>query len=354
MKIALLNDTHVGVRNSAEVFINFQKRFYEEIFFPYCKNNNIKQIIHLGDYYDHRKFVNFKALRENRRHFLEPMKQAGMTMDIIPGNHDVFHKNTNDLCSLKELLGYYTSNINIIMKPSTLSYDGLDIHLLPWINPENYDHSMKFVKKNYGILFAHLELQGFEMMRGIKQPKGSGMGVEPFSHYDLVLSGHYHASSQQGNIRYLGSQMEFTWADAGDQKYFHIFDTDTQEVERIGNPLTLFEKIHYDDTDTDYTNYDINILTNKFVKVIVGNKSNPFMFDKFIERISELKTHDLKIAENFSEFLGENVLTNVEDIENTTDLMASYIDGVNTELDKEKLKTLMNSLYNDALDMEIQ
>jgi hypothetical protein len=78
------------------------------------------------------------------------------------------------------------------------------------------------------------------------------------------------------------------------------------------------------------------------------------MFDKFIERISELNTHDLKIAENFSEFLGENVLTNIEDVENTTDLMASYIDGVNTDLDKEKLKTLMNSLYNDAIDMEIQ
>ena len=52
--------------------------------------------------------------------------------------------------------------------------------------------------------------------------------------------------------------------------------------------------------------------------------------------------------------MGENVLTNVEDIENTTDLMASYIDGANTDLDKDKLKTLMNSLYNDALDMEIQ
>ena len=78
------------------------------------------------------------------------------------------------------------------------------------------------------------------------------------------------------------------------------------------------------------------------------------MFDKFIERISEQDTHDLKIAENFSEFLGENVLTSIEDVENTTDLMASYIDGVNTDLDKDKLKTLMNSLYNDAVDMEIQ
>ena len=105
MKIALLNDTHCGVRNSSQIFIDFQERFYKEVFFPFCKDNDIKKIIHLGDYYDHRKFVNFKALNANRNHFLEPMKQAGMTMDIIPGNHDVFHKNTNDLCSLKELLG---------------------------------------------------------------------------------------------------------------------------------------------------------------------------------------------------------------------------------------------------------
>jgi DNA repair exonuclease SbcCD nuclease subunit len=282
------------------------------------------------------------------------MKQYGMTMDIIPGNHDVFHKNTNSLCSLKELLGYYTSCINIIMKPSTINYDGCDIHLLPWINPENHEHSMDFIKKNKGILMAHLELADFEMMRGIKQPKGNGMGVEPFKHYDLCLSGHYHASSQQGNIRYLGCQMEFTWADAHDQKHFHIFDTDTKTIEAIPNPLRLFEKIYYDDTVQDYSNFDINTCTGKFVKVIVGNKSNPFMFDKLIERISELDTHDLKIAENFSEFLGDNVVANIEDVENTTDLMASYIDGVNTDLDKDKLKTLMNSLYNDAIDMEIQ
>jgi len=62
MKIALLNDTHCGVRNSSQIFIDFQERFYKEIFFPYCEENSIEHIIHLGDYYDHRKFVNFKAL----------------------------------------------------------------------------------------------------------------------------------------------------------------------------------------------------------------------------------------------------------------------------------------------------
>lgn len=104
MKIAVLNDTHCGIRNSSEIFLRNAADFYSKVFFPYCEENNIKQIVHLGDYYDHRKFVNFKALNHNRKNFLDPMRKLGMRMDIIPGNHDTFYKNTNDLNSLKELL----------------------------------------------------------------------------------------------------------------------------------------------------------------------------------------------------------------------------------------------------------
>ena len=349
-KIAVLNDTHCGVRNSSEIFIEYQRKFYKELFFPYCQKNNITHIIHLGDYYDHRKNVNFKALNANRQMFLKPLHDYGMTMDIIPGNHDVFHKNTNNLCSLKELLGYYTKNINIIMKPTTIR----DTHFLPWVNAENYEHSMKWVKsKKGGILFAHLELKDFEIMRGIKSP--TGMLKSQFTNFDRVYSGHYHTSSKQDNITYLGCQMEFTWADCEDDKHFHVFNTNGNTMTRVRNPFILYRKIYYNDDNINYDEIvDVSEYTDKFVKVIVEKKGNPFMFDKFIDRLSDINTHELKIAENFSEFLGENVVTSIEDVENTTDLMNNYIDGVNTDLNKDKLKTLMNSLYNEALDMEIQ
>ena len=101
MKVAILNDTHAGCRNSSDIFIKYQERFYNEVFFPYMEEHDIKQILHLGDYYDHRKYVNFKALNSNRKVFLDRIRELGIHMDIIPGNHDVFYKNTNDLCSLK-------------------------------------------------------------------------------------------------------------------------------------------------------------------------------------------------------------------------------------------------------------
>jgi len=70
MKLAILSDTHCGIRNSSDIFMEYQERFYEEVFFPYMLENDIKQILHLGDYYDNRKTVNFKALHRNRRSFL--------------------------------------------------------------------------------------------------------------------------------------------------------------------------------------------------------------------------------------------------------------------------------------------
>jgi len=197
MLIAVLNDTHCGVRNSSDVFLDYFAKFYGEVFFPYCEKHGIKQILHLGDYYDHRKFINFKALNHNRKTFLEPMCDLGMTMDIIPGNHDVVYKNTNELCSLKELLGYFLENVNIVMQPKVMNYDDCNVALLPWINPENYAESMKFVETcNASILGGHLELNGFDMMKGVQSH--GGMDPALFSRFEQVWSGHFHTKSKKG------------------------------------------------------------------------------------------------------------------------------------------------------------
>lgn len=352
MKIAILNDTHCGTRNSSEIFMNYQEAFYKDVFFPYLKENGIKNIIHLGDYYEHRKFVNFKALNHNRKVFLDALKQDGIVMDIIPGNHDVFYKNTNDLCSLKELLGYYTANVNIIMEPRVMDYAGCQIALVPWINNENYTESMKFLKNcKASIVGGHFELAGFDLMKGVKNMHG--MDAKLLSRFEHVWSGHFHTASEEGNIRYLGSQMEFTWADADDPKYFHVFDTETRELTPVRNPITIFEKIVYNDDKMDYNDFNVESVKNKFVKVVVVKKSDPYAFDKFIDRLQNVDTHELKIAETFTEFLGENVDDESISVEDTPSLLDSYVEAVETDLDKDKMKVLMRTLFTEASNLEI-
>ena len=110
----------------------------------------------------------------------------------------------------------------------------------------------------------------------------------------------------------------------------------------------------YDDTKEDYLHYDLSGVENKFVKVIVINKSDTFTFDRFIDRIQNRDIYELKIAENFNEFLGENVEDEEISVEDTNDLLYTYIDAVETDLDKSIIKMKMRDLMTEAQSMEIQ
>ena len=351
MKIAVLNDTHCGIRNSSEVFLDNAEKFYNEVFFPECEKQDIKQILHLGDYYDHRKFVNFKALNHNRRVFLDQLRKRGMSMDIILGNHDTYYKNTNELNSLKECLGHYMNEVNIVMEPKVMKYGSLNIGLVPWICNDNYEQCMNFIKDcKADWIGAHLELKGFEMMRGLTNTHG--MSPDIFKRFEMVLTGHYHVGSKKDNIWYLGSQMEFFWSDAHDPKFFHIIDTETRQIEKIRNNNTLFEKVVYNDEEIDYNSYNKD-LSKKFVKVVVTNKTDPFTFDRFIDNIQNQDIYELKIAENFNEFVGANVDDEDMNFEDTTEIVDTYIDAVDTDLDKDKIKVQMRELMTEAQTLEI-
>lgn len=351
MKIALLNDTHCGVRNSSDIFIEYQDRFYTDVFFPYLKDNGIKNIIHLGDYYDNRKSINFKAMNANRRFFLNVLRDEGIHMDIFPGNHDTFYKNTNELNALKELMGWYTDCVTIHHGPNVKQFDSMKIALIPWINDENEKDTMEFVRTcNADVVMGHLELDGFEVLKGVEHHGGTN--PQDFGRFDAVYSGHFHTKSSKGNIQYLGSQMEFTAADANDPKYFHVLDTETGELTPVRNPLTIFEKIYYDDQQNDYAKFDFNKLENKFVRIVVTNKTDQLQFDEFVDKIQGVKIHELKITENFMEFRGENVDDDVE-LDDTQTLLSSYIDAVDTPLDKDRIKSEIHALMVEAQSMEI-
>ena len=136
------------------------------------------------------------------------------------------------------------------------------------------------------------------------------------------------------------------------RQYFHILDTETREVEKIRNTYTLFEKIVYNDEKTVYNEYDTTKLDRKFVKVVVVNKSDTFEFDRFIDRIQMQNIYDLKIAENFSEFVGSNIADETLEVDDTPKLMDDYIDAVDTDLDKFAIKKQLRELMNQAQALE--
>lgn len=348
MKIALVTDTHFGARSDSQAFDAYFKKFYQEVFFPELEKRNIKKIIHLGDCFDRRKYVNFNSLKSCREYFFDEIFNRNISMDMIIGNHDTFFKNTNDVNSPDLLLGEY-SNIQTYDRPSEV--DG--IVYLPWLCADNYQEATDLINKTKAkVCFGHLEIAGFVMFKG-QNTHESHDGLDPsmFKKFDLVCSGHYHHKHGKGNIEYLGNPYQMFWNDHEDARGFHIFDTETLELEFIENPFSIFEKYYYDDEKEDPDSIDSSIFAKKLIKLIVVNKKDFVKFDRFIERIYSKEPIELKIIEDFSEFEAEALDESI-DLEDTMTLLSNYVDSVETDADRDKIKGILRTLYVEAQHYE--
>jgi len=270
---------------------------------------------------------------------------------IIIGNHDTYFKNTNDVNSVSELCTTY-DGINepwIYTRPKEVELGGCNMLFLPWICDDNYEESIHAIDHSKAdICFGHLEIKGFEMQKGIVNDQG--LERSQFKRFEKVLSGHFHKKSDDGHIYYLGAQYEMTWSDYKDPKGFHIFDTETRELERISNPLRIHKKLIYNDKDNDYTNIDLQQFDNSFVKVFVTNKTNENMFNNVLDKLhNKINTHEVMVIEDLNTDLGASVREDIlEQGEDTLTFLGNYVDQADTDLDKSKLKNFIKEVYVEA------
>jgi DNA repair exonuclease SbcCD nuclease subunit len=289
-------------------------------------------------------------LQSCKEYFFDKARDLGIDIHMIPGNHDTYFKNTNKVNSPELLLGEY-DNIQIYPEVTELTFDERKILFVPWICSENYTHTMDVIKNTEAkAVFGHFEFSGFQMYKGAIVSHGSD--TSPYSHFDLVCSGHYHHRSRTNNILYLGNPYEITWSDYEDPRGFNIYDTYDNSVEFLQNPFTIFHKFYFDDTSDDFrsliADYDYDSIANSCVKVVVVKKSDFAYFDAFIDNLYQCNLIELKIIEDFSEFEDDAVGEVEVNLEDTMTLLNDYVDNVATDLDRDKLKSVLRTLYVEA------
>ena len=355
MKIALITDQHFGARNDALHVLDFYQKFYEEVFFPKIKEEKVQAVLMLGDTFDRRKYLNFNTLKRAKEMFFDPLAYMGIDVHILAGNHDTYFKNTNEVNSVDLLLKEYSSSFNVIDHPTEIYVGPHKICMMPWICAENYDDSMQTLKEtDASICCGHFEIAGFAMYRGMPSEEGLDRGM--FRKFNYTFSGHYHHKSSDGDIHYVGNPYELTWQDYNDDRGFHILDLDTDSLEFITNPNKMFFRITYDDKKdsiSDITNMDVSRYKDTYIKVVVINKTNPYLFDKFMNNLYNVNPADITIVEDFSE-LGEGIDDEmVDEAEDTLTILGKYIDSVQeNNIDNNRLKNLMKELYVEAINIE--
>lgn len=350
MKIAIITDMHIGVRGDSRIFLDHQEKFFKEIFFPYLDENSITTVLDLGDTFDRRKFVNYVTLKRGKEFFFDELAKRNIEYHAVVGNHSVYFTNTNQVNSMDLLLKEY-SNFHIYEHgPKDLTFGSTNVTMVPWITKDNAEECYEAIKNSSAhILMGHFEIKGFEMMKGTVCEHG--LEVNIFSSFESVYSGHFHHPSTYGNIKYLGAPYEMTWSDYNGKRGFHILDTETRDLEWIENPFKIYHKIEYDDSDMtieDISLLDLTNIRDAYVKVIVKNRTNPYIHDLFINKLTDGGAADVKSIEDTLNVENEGVNDILDETQDTKDILHNYVDSLETTISKKNIKHLIDELYIEA------
>jgi len=346
MKAIILNDSHFGYKADSGVMLEYFLSFFEEQLFPYMKENNIYTLFHLGDVFDRRKYINFKTLYEVRKRFFEPLQEMGVKCIAICGNHDTYFRNNNNVNSLEEIASKYT-NWDIYSEPTEIQTNAGCVALLPWINPENEAEAAKFLAESTcSVLLGHLELCGFQSIRGIFIEQG--YDPKHFDKFEYVLTGHYHIKSSRDNIHYLGTQYQMAFSDVWEPKGFHVFDFAERTLEFIENPRKIFYTLDYNEDAPEKLDY--SKFKDTFVKIFVKNRTKSNLFEKYLDKFYEAGVIELAVTEEVS----ANPETVAVDIhKDTLQLLHEEIDTISEKsIDKNVLANIINTAYNSALSKD--
>ena len=345
MKVAIITDQHFGFKKGSRLYLDYFQKFYDEVFFPKIEKLGITTVLDLGDTFDNRKGVDLYSLDRAKTSYFDRLSNLGIDLISIVGNHTAYYKNTNEINTNNLLLREY-DNITLLSEATELEVGGQPILFIPWINQENSERTYKKIKESKcKVAMGHLELNGFVATHGHTMEHGADFDC--YNKFKQVFSGHYHTRSNNGKIYYLGNPYEMFWNDVNDKRGFHIWDTETLKLKTINNPNALYKVINYNDTPRQLTKF--NEYANKIVKVVVRQKSDEKEYDRFMDSLFKANPHDVKIIEKTDHLVFDGEIYN--QTEDTMTLLSASVDDLETDLDKNRIKSLMKEVYQSACEV---
>jgi DNA repair exonuclease SbcCD nuclease subunit len=319
MSIIVLGDMHIGARKSSPIFHSYFSKTYQWMF-DHMEEHSIKHILQVGDMFDVRAYLSTYANEFVKTKFLNELKRRNIELLAIVGNHDCYYKEKTSLNTISEVLEPMNNPLfRVVTTPMDLTFGGYDFACFPWVCKETQSLTETLIENTTSkVAVGHFEFLGFEYHRGSLSTIGHRH--TDYAKFDMVISGHYHTSSQRDNVIYTGTPYELTWVDYNDPKGFWVYDG---AMKFHQNPNTMF---HIWDYPTEVTEIEVK---DKIHRIRVN--SDVARTKDFLEYKSRLidfsPAEDIKVIEVQNDQT-EEVKTVIESTATTQmDYVTSYINS---------------------------
>jgi DNA repair exonuclease SbcCD nuclease subunit len=193
----------------------------------------------------------------------------------------------------------------VVTSPSNFYNDDTYIRILPYGQVENNLAIPKGYEKNK-ILFTHEDISG--LTYGSNQiESGTPLKYQIFGDWDIVFNGHIHKHQKVYNICNIGSPMIQDWGEAGEKKYFIVYDRGSISKIEIDcpqfisyNSIQNFLDIPLDSSEFSNNFYRIDIYPHEASDPIFKNYNVTYNICKSEKReikLSETLTPEQELTE---------------------------------------------------------
>jgi DNA repair exonuclease SbcCD nuclease subunit len=296
MKLWMTTDSHFGVKNNSEEWLEIARSYYYDFFIPEVSKRKgpTDILVHMGDVFDSRNAINISVMCFAKHLFKDLAALFPEGVYVICGNHDTYRKDTNEINSLVILEGI--KNVHLIVnEEEVLRIHDKDIALLPWqLSSKHEKETLKGIKDS-DYLLAHTSVIG-ALYSGTRRVE-HGNKPESYADFGQVYTGHIHTSQKIKNVRFNGSPYEITRNDRGNQKSIWGFDIKTgKEIQIINTFSPKHLSINYDSLLGKEEDEIKKIIKNNFVDVNVSSEiKDTKELDNFMDMLSNTQSRDTKI-----------------------------------------------------------
>lgn len=173
----------------------------------YAHEHDINYMFVLGDIYDHPD-----PSQESQKRFLRYIRDTGLQVHCIGGNHDRTSNNEHSLIMAEFLAKEAYDNVFFYTEPTVIELEGVPVCMMPW-------PATKTLLKGPGVNVAHITLKGAKSDSGRELTKGEEFTLRSDQYW---LIGDLHTNQQTKYVHYVGTMAQKNFGESLPKGFSHF------------------------------------------------------------------------------------------------------------------------------------